>query len=246
VRLALVALTLLVAGCGGGDRTACREPGERYPVRPVSVAEAMEREGRLVLVQGTVSAIAGVPERICDRAERGLCVGAVLEVDGLRDLTAFESSDRSGATSWVDDARVPGRVDGTTLRFELSCRTEEVRAHVEEETGVELTMNPFQTTSITERIDVAPLPSLVPVDIRREWGVFSIAVRADDEFDRPIWSVALKDVNPDERGIYWRRENGRWYATTRYGRDVALLWLAGAERRVDERWTRLDRILRGL
>lgn len=205
----------------------------------------LERDGRLVLVRGTVSAVAGVPERICERADRGLCVGAVLELDGLRDLTAFESSDRSGATSWVDDARVPGRVDGTTLRFELSCRTEEVRAHVEEQTGLELTMNPFQTTSNSERIDVAPLPSLVPIDVRREWGVFSIAVRAD-EFDRPIWSVALEDIAPDARGIYWRRERRRWYAATRYGRNVALLSLAGAVRRVDERWARLDRILREL
>jgi hypothetical protein len=186
VRIALLAFTVLAAGCAADERVACREPDA---------------------------------------------------------LSAFESSESQGATSWVDGARVAGRVDGETLRFELTCLTEDVRRHVEDETGVELTMNPFQTTSDPERIDVATLPSLVPADVRREWGVFSIAVRARDEFERPIWSVELKDIRPDKRGIYWRRENGRWYATTRYGDDVALLWLAGAERRVDERWERLDEIL---
>jgi len=53
---------------------------------------------------------------------------------------------------------------------------------------------------------------------------------------------------PDERGVAWvySEDEGSWVATTRYGDNVFLSWLAGDRQRTDARWARLDRALRTL
>jgi hypothetical protein len=52
-------------------------------------------------------------------------------------------------------------------------------------------------------------------------------------------------TEPDERGIAWQysEDEGSWVATTRYGDNVFLSWLAGDRQRTDSRWARVDRAL---
>jgi hypothetical protein len=44
----------------------------------------------------------------------------------------------------------------------------------------------------------------------------------------------------------WLHEPDKWIAVKRYGDDILLHWSAGSEKRVDERWERVDRIVREL
>ena len=140
-----------------------------------------------------------------------------------------------------------GRVDGGTLRFETTCRTRAVRRHIDEETGHELSINHFQTTSGVERLDIAPLPRLMPAEVRDDYGWFGIAVRAvPPRNDQPFFSFALRGATRGEQGVRWLRENKTWIAYKRYGEDVVLLWVGDGSRRLDQRWQRLDRVLRRL
>jgi hypothetical protein len=244
MRAGVAALALLLAGCGGSAETgSCREPDERYPERITKVADAIGRDGDLVVVQGVLIGVAGVPDRICATLAKGSppsCGGASLAVEGIRDLSAWESLHSEGDVTWSQGARVAGRVDGGAIRFELGCRTEEVRDLVEDETGERLTLNPFQTNADVERIDLATLPARVPADVRERYGSFSVGVRVAGS--EPVWSQELHNALRGPDGVLWVRASSGWLAVKRYADDVAVLWHAGDKRRVDDRWRRLDRV----
>jgi hypothetical protein len=245
MRAGVAALALVLAGCGGSAETgSCREPDERYPERITKVADAIGRDGELVVVQGVLIGVGGVPDRICATLAQGSppsCGGASLAVEGIRDLSAWESLHSEGDVTWSQGARVAGRVEGGAIRFELGCRTEEVREFVEDETGERLTLNPFQTNADVERIDLATLPAQVPADVRERFGSFSVGVRTVDS-QQPLWSQELRNAPRGPDGVRWVRDSSGWLALKRYADDVAVVWWAGDERRLDERWRRLDRV----
>jgi hypothetical protein len=245
VRRALALAVLLLAGCGD-ESTTCRAPGEQYPRQVVSVAVARERDGELATVRGTVVARGGVPVKICSKLPvkgRPACEGRVLRLEGARDMSGFARTGGPRGKSWAY-TRAAGRVVGDTLRVELSCRAQEVQEHIEEELGVRLTLNPLGTYGDQDRLDVASLERW-PRDVKRRYGVFYVAVRTNRK-DEPFWGAELAELARDG-DIYWHRDfAGRWYVAKRYGDDVLLFWIAGSNRRVDERWRRLDRVLREL
>ena len=253
MRALIACSALLLAACAGAGESqkSCRDVGEQYPAEPVSIADALERKGRLQTVRGALIAEDGVPDRLCSGlsgASPPLCLEPSLAVDGVRDLSAFDNLQSAGDTAWIESAIVGGRVDGDTIRFAMTCRTSAVRRYFEAEAGVELTINFFQTTSVVERLDAAPLPELMPAKLKEEFGWFGLAVRAvpPRNGESPFFSHALGGARPGEHGVMWLRENGKWIAYKRYGADVVLLWTGGAARQLDERWHRLDRVLREL
>jgi hypothetical protein len=135
-----------------------------------------------------------------------------------------------------------GRVDGSTVRYELSCRARDVQEHLSKSIGEEPQFNAFASNAEVERLDYAPVPEQMPPGIREKYGYFGVSVRVDDEGD-PLLSSEL-GVDPDDRGIGWVRENDHWIAAKAFGDHIVLLWLAGSEKRVDERWERLTQVMR--
>ena len=221
----MLAVTALASGCGSESRADCRQADEQLSRRAITVADALDRDGELVLVGGTLVAPDSKPTRLC---EGGRC----LRLSGLRDLAAFDGP--------LESVRIAGRVDSDVLRVLLSCRTAAVRDRFADETGLKLSLNTFASNDDVEVLDVASVPTLVPHEVRKRYGVFGIYVetpwaRGPHEFF---------DLPPET--FRWLERGGASIAVKRYGPDVALIWLAGAERRLDERWRRLDRIVRRL
>lgn len=116
--------------------------------------------------------------------------------------------------------------------------TQRVIAHVARNAGVGL-------------VPSAPAGGLVilelPETLRGSFGGFEIYVtrteRADENLDE-----FLDRTDPDDRGIYWLRDqNAGWVAHTRHGSNVVLAWF-GAPRRgnVTEEWRRLHGVMEGL
>jgi hypothetical protein len=235
-----------LAACGGSaSARGCRKAGEQFPRRAVTVQLAAKRQGELVLVSGAFFARDGKPQRICSGLVRGSpprCGEPSLALAGVRDLAAFDHVSSSGHVQWVESATVGGRVEGHRLRFELACATERVQEAFRDRTGETLTLNTFGSNVAAERLDFASLPEREPARLRRRYGYFSILVAVNGE---PV-RLDLQGRRPERSGIVWNKDAGRWVAIRRYGRGIALGWLAGRERRLDERWRRLDRILSGI
>ena len=245
-RAATAFAALVVAGCGASD-SACRKLGEDYPDRPVRIAEALDRDGELVSVRAALIARQGRPERICTAltdARPPSCRGPSLRIEGLRDTSAFEHGQSEGDTVWWESVTMAGRVDGDTIRYELTCRARDVQRHLADAIGDEPSFNAFASNAELERLDYAPLPELMPPELRARYGYFGVGV-STDETDRPVYAAAL-DSAPDVRGVYWTKERDTWIAVKHYGDEVALVWAAGRRKRLDERWERLDGIMRDL
>jgi hypothetical protein len=232
----------VLAGCANGQSSSCREPGETYPRPALSVAEAKKRDGELVLVDGALIARGGRPAEICEELSEEApprCEGATLKVGGLRDAWAFERGESRGDTQWWHGATTAGRIDGDTVRYELDCRTQTVQRQLGEAIGREPEFNAFSSSVEAEMIDYGPLPRLTPLDIRERYGAFALRVRTSDQ---PL--EFPDDAEPGDRGIAWYLDGERWLALKLYGTDVMLLWSAGSEQRLDERWQRVDAIMR--
>jgi hypothetical protein len=241
---AIVAAGVLVSGCGTTSRTACRGPDEKFSRPAVDVERALGRDGDLVAVEGVVVAPHGRPNRLCSSVDRSpstvLCREPSLRLEGLRDLAAFESVRRVGETQIVESATIGGRIDGHTLRLMMSCRTLDVRDRFADETGEQLSLNTFSSNEDAEVLDVASVAALVPRDVRDRYGVFGIYVRTP----RAHGPHELFDLSAGS--FRWIREDDQWIAAKRYGDHLALAWLAGPTQRLDERWRRLDRVVRRL
>ncbi len=239
----MLAASALVAGCATTSRSACRNAGARVPRRSIDVAHALQREGKLVTVDGVLVASHGRPRRLCSssgRSPAAHCGEPSLRVEGLRDLAAFEGVDRRGEVQVVGSARIGGRVEGHTLRVTMSCRADRVRERFAEATDEALSLNTFASTDEVEVLDVASLPELVPRAVRARYGVFGISV----ETPEARGPNELLDAPPGS--FRWIRARGRWIAVKRYGDHLALTWLAGPRQRLDGRWRRLSRIVSGL
>ena len=244
VALALVAVVL--TGCGEAASVGCRTPAEDLRQVPrLSIAAAKERQGEFVSVSGSLIAVDGRPDRLCTgivTTDPPQCSEPSLEVEGVRDLTNFEvpvvEDGVVGPTAYV------GRIDGDTLRFEVDCRTQQVLQHVGDATGEEPTHVPLGSGSNygSERLDWNG-PDGAPAELTERYGTFSIVVELDEE-DEPVMRDTLEGVK-NVRGVYWLSDEGYWYAVKRYADDVAVIWNADV-RRLDERWERLDAVMREL
>jgi hypothetical protein len=208
------------------------------------VAEALEGDGGRLTIEGAVVADKARPQQVCAGVDaEGRCEGPALKLVGLRDMSAFDHVDAHGGRTWVESATIGGRIDDGTLHIELACPAQRVERRFEDATGQALTLNPFGSTSGTAVLDVATVPEDLPTDVEREFGYFRVMVRLE-RAQRPFLWSELSGVRADARGIYWRREDEDWLAIKRYGRDLALVWLAPGSHRVDERWRRLDDAMR--
>jgi hypothetical protein len=76
----------------------------------------------------------------------------------------------------------------------------------------------------------------------KRWGYFKIFVNAYGE-GWPVFAEYLARKRPDADGVVWIRERRDWWALKRYGPNLGLSWLAGRQKRVDERWRRIDEVL---
>jgi len=208
------------------------------------VAGALKQQGKLVSVSGAFFARDGRPQRVCSRFVQGSppsCGGPSLDIAGVRDLAAFDHVGSSGHVEYVESATVSGRVEGHTLRFELSCAAQRVQKEFRARTGETLTLNTFGSNADVERLDFATVPSQEPLRLRSRYGYFAVLVRVRKSGPDPL-THELQGQRPDAAGIVWLRNDKDWYAVKRYGSDLALGWMAGAERRIDARWRRLDRV----
>lgn len=86
----------------------------------------------------------------------------------------------------------------------------------------------------------------VPTDLQSVFGGFEVYV-FKPEGREEVLTELLGEDDPDERGIYWGRDQQRLHvARTKYGSNVVLAWFAGDKRTVDERWERLHRVMSAL
>jgi len=235
-------LLAFAVACGGSaSAQGCRKVGERFPRQRLSVRQALDRQGRIVLVEGAILARNGRPQRLCTSLRRSsppVCGGPSLRLEGFRDLSFLDKVQTRDNVQWAEATTIVGRLDGDTLRLELGCPTKRVRDAFRSATGETLTLNLFGTNSAVERLD-AGFPHTEPKELRRRYGYFSILVAVDG---KPV-RLDLQGRRPEPSGIVWNKDEGRWVAIRRYGPGIALGWLAGRERRLDERWRRLDMIL---
>ena len=240
-----VALVFGTAACGD-EHQVCRGPGETFPTTPVSVAQARDSEGsELTTVEGALFVGEAGGMRICRALTTSCpprCRRPFLGIEGLRDLAAFGEVEKAAGVRWAGSVRIGGAIEDGVLRIVLACRTQEVVDHFRERTGETLTLNTFISNESVEAVDFASLPSLVPPRLRKRYGFFSVRVALDG---RGTLEGGLGDTNRGERGIRWRREDGDWLAFKKYEHDVWVIWVAGKERRTDERWERLDAVLSG-
>jgi hypothetical protein len=241
---AFVAFAL--TACSDATEATCREPGERYPARPMSIAEARERDGDLVLVNAALIARDGRPVELCTSLTRirpPQCRAPSLSVDGLRDTSAFERGETEGETTWWDHVSMAGRIDGDTIRYELSCRAREVQEHLGDEIGQEPGFNAFASNVGAEWLDYGPTPDTNPPELLARYGWFSVAV-ATDERDQPLFTSELRQRRAIRgSGVYWTKESDGWVAFKHYGDEITLLWVAGESRRLDKRFRRVDEIM---
>ena len=196
-------------------------------------------------VTGAFFARDGKPQKLCAGLRRGslpTCREPSLSLAGIRDLAAFDQVNSRGHVEWVESATWPGRVEGHTLSFELSCASELVAKAFHDRTGETLTLNAFGSTVEVERLDFATVPAHEPARLRRKFGYFAVQVRVGRSGVDPL-AAALRGRRPDAHGIFWLRDGGEWYAVKRYGRNLLAGWRAGNDRRVDARWRRLDHVL---
>lgn len=205
----------------------------------------MKHQGELVTVSGAFFARDGKPQKLCAGLRRGsppTCREPSLNLQGVRDLAAFDHVNSHGHVEWEESVSWPGRVQGHALSFELSCASARVVKAFRDRTGETLTLNTFGTNVDVERLDFSTVPAQEPAHLRRRFGYFAVLVRVRQRGLDPL-AGALKGRSPDADGVVWLRDAGQWYAVKRYGRNLLAGWLAGDARRVDSRWRQLDHLL---
>jgi hypothetical protein len=239
LRAVAAALALTLAGCAGESTVGCRSPGEGMDEasKPLLVTEALGRQGAWVVVEGEVFVRDGRPSELCTFAIPG-CEGSRLKVAGYRDALPLQDGDPV-SDGTVGPGRLAGRVDGDTLRHELTCRAYDVQKYVGDAIGEAPTFNQWGSPDAVERLDYGSLSLTMPSDLRQEYGYFGLYVG-----DLPGFLDLPENEIVD--AIHWHDDHGDWYAVKRYGEDVAVAWFAGSAPRLDERWERLDRVLIGL
>jgi hypothetical protein len=125
-----------------------------------------------------------------------------------------------------------GARDDAAARRGPHFTTAQVQRAFRAATGYGLRVDPIVRSSFGDR------DLLRPAGGEAGFGRFTVVVA-----DEP---GALRiAAQPDERGIAWvySEEEGSWVATTRYGDNVFLSWLAGDRERTDARWARVDHAL---
>jgi hypothetical protein len=267
--IAVFALSLLLSGCGGGDRaeTSCRPDGERPPQGPaVTIAEVLEsKPSEPVLARGAFLYRAGDRPRLCSTLAESYppqCGEPSLVVEGLgnplRTIEGLETTGQRGLqstsprVSWSESTTIGGRLDGRVLRIEPSCSSARVIDLFRQETNQRPALDLFLSNSEVEHVDFEALENQsVVARRRREWGRFSVAVFVrhrgrvlQQAFEQVSNAVGdAQRVRPDDRGIVWARDGDKWIALKEYGENFVLEWLAGRRKAVDVRWERLDVIL---
>lgn len=120
-----------------------------------------------------------------------------------------------------------------------SFTTNQVVEHVLRRAGVQLV--PSRDSPVG--IDILQLGG----ELRELYGAFEVYVLAEEGRDETVEDL-LGDAEPDERDVYWTRDqNEGWIANTRYGANVVLAWFdAPGKDVVDERWERLHELMNGL
>jgi hypothetical protein len=231
------AATLWLAGCGAGE--SCLDSLDALDDAPIlSVGEALAADGKLVEVRGPVVVGRDGVKRLCTSLSNSSppkCVQPSLVVEGMRDLAAFDRTESASSVAWVRGAGITGRIEGDTLRIQLTCRAQRVVDRFEGATGDRLTLDTFSGGD-SQVLDFATLLEHVPPPLRRKYGLFRIGVRATEDAEAPF-ADEIGDAEPDARGIYWARGEREWIALSYYeDRNVALAWIAGPRQRVDDRW----------
>jgi len=117
--------------------------------------------------------------------------------------------------------------------------SQQVIRHVQDAAGVQLAVS----SASPDDADVLRLPE----QLNELYGGFEVYVLEESSLDRDVERL-LGDAEPDERDIYWRRDqNAGWIAFTRHGANVILAWFDAPERsQVNERWERLHSLMQGL
>ncbi len=117
--------------------------------------------------------------------------------------------------------------------------SQQVIRHVQDAAGVQLAVS----SASPDDADVLRLPE----QLNELYGGFEVYVLEESSLDKNVERL-LGDAEPDERGIYWRRDqNAGWIAFTRHGANVILAWFDASERgQVNERWDRLHDVMQRL
>jgi len=117
--------------------------------------------------------------------------------------------------------------------------SQEVIRHVQDAAGALLAVS----SESPDDADVLRLPE----QLNELYGGFEVYVLEESTLDRNVERL-LDDAEPDERDIYWRRDqDAGWIALTRHGANVILAWFDAPERsQVNERWERLHSLMQSL
>ena len=115
---------------------------------------------------------------------------------------------------------------------ELLSRTSEVSRALEIETGE----RPYRNTADVDELSLA-LPARP--EVRRRYGDFVVEIS-----EHPAETAARLGLSGEARDPGWHQTvDGRWAATTRYGRDLFLIWHADAKGMLDDRWQQIDAVM---
>lgn len=223
---------------------AFAEAVEEEPTEPVRIdgMGMVTRDGEETLV---CARLVGSPRR---------CSEPRLRVEGLGNaFRAVEGLERrgvrDGTIGWSESVTAEGIVrDG---RFVLlpRCDTQRVIAHLEDAFGTAVYRDLFVSNADADYVTFDAAPSRREAAVqRRRWGRFSVAV-VHEPADPLRWVLEqhepyVEQVGPMRRGIRWRKlERVGWTAIKPYGRRTVLVWIAGANRRLDSRFRRVDEVL---
>ena len=128
---------------------------------------------------------------------------------------------------------------GGSADDEPTFASQQVVDHVYRRGGVQLVRSPGSPPGIDILVP--------PAELADAYGRFEIYVVRRKDRDETLERL-LGDAEPDERGIYWvRDQNAGWVAATKYGSNVVVAWLdAPGNGQVTEKWTLLHELLSSL
>jgi hypothetical protein len=124
-------------------------------------------------------------------------------------------------------------------------KVQDVSGLFERATGEQLVSRPsssFDFLSLPDSSSSASSNS--PID---RYGAFTIyVVKQKKAFSIFKQDESKQEIKPDANGVYWKRTASGGYQATRFYDNVVLTWIAGDERKLDQRWKRLTTILANL
>jgi hypothetical protein len=127
---------------------------------------------------------------------------------------------------------------------------EEVNRHFSDETNDSLGVDASESTTkvLVLRLSEPALDSPLAMSKYGDFAIFVVNPAEPDVTRLLAQQIGVQNgLNPDRRGIIWRRTPTGWAALKRYGRNVVLGWDEASEQgSTDQRWAGLDDALAGL